>query len=213
MKYMCLKEFKEVNICIERKRFGYLMNFHTASASSGQNMYEENGEIREKNIMVGKSLNIKEGIIKKLKEFIPETFTENKIDWEKLIVVSGENIEFEDKCYILNWAGKSKYFKVLQSPTTVTIVPDRIESINFYATKNVLHELILKSSIFLTAEIEKHDDYYAANKNKIILILEKDIKLEPKNIITLDRLFDNNDQLKTNIVLQMKDAEIEFKVV
>ena len=31
--------------------------------------------------------------------------------------------------------------------------------------------------------------------------------------ITLDKLFKNNDQLKTNTALQMKDAGIEFKVV
>ena len=31
--------------------------------------------------------------------------------------------------------------------------------------------------------------------------------------MTLDRLFNNNDQLKTNTALQMKDAGIEFKMV
>jgi len=33
------------------------------------------------------------------------------------------------------------------------------------------------------------------------------------NVTTLDRLFNDNDQLKTNTALQMKDAGIEFKVV
>ncbi len=59
------------------------------------------------------------------------------------------------------------------------------------------------------------------NETEIALILEKVdkeiIKLviaeKPQKVITLDRLFDNNDQLKTNTALQMKDAEIEFKVV
>ena len=36
---------------------------------------------------------------------------------------------------------------------------------------------------------------------------------KPKKVITLDRIFKNNDRLKTNIALQMKDAGIEFKVV
>ena len=36
---------------------------------------------------------------------------------------------------------------------------------------------------------------------------------KPKMVITLDRIFKNNDQLKTNTALQMKDADIEFKVV
>ncbi len=34
-----------------------------------------------------------------------------------------------------------------------------------------------------------------------------------RTVYTIDRLFDNNDQLKTNTALQMKDARIEFKVV
>ena len=32
----------------------------------------------------------------------------------------------------------------------------------------------------------------------------------PKKVIALDKLFQENDQLKTNTVLQMKNAEIEF---
>ncbi len=59
------------------------------------------------------------------------------------------------------------------------------------------------------------------NDNEIALILEKvDMKiiktvidLKPQKVITIDRLFNNNDQLKTNTALQMKDAGIEFKVV
>lgn len=35
--------------------------------------------------------------------------------------------------------------------------------------------------------------------------------IPPKRVICLDRLFAGNDQLKTNTVLQMKDAEVEFK--
>ncbi len=44
-------------------------------------------------------------------------------------------------------------------------------------------------------------------------IIKSVIKQNPKKVITLDRLFNNNDQLKTNTALQMKDAGIEFKVV
>jgi hypothetical protein len=34
-----------------------------------------------------------------------------------------------------------------------------------------------------------------------------------KKVITLDRLFNKNDRLKTNTALQMKDAGNEFKAV
>ena len=36
---------------------------------------------------------------------------------------------------------------------------------------------------------------------------------KPKKVITFDRIFKNNDRLKANTALQMKDAGIEFKVV
>ena len=44
--------------------------------------------------MDGKSANITEEKLNKLKEIIPEAFTENKIDWEKLKSALGEDIEF-----------------------------------------------------------------------------------------------------------------------
>ncbi len=90
--------------------------------------------------MDGKSLNITEEKLKKLKEIIPEAFTENKVDWEKLKAALGEDIEFKNERYVLNWAGKSYSFRVLQSPTTATLVPERDESINFDTTENIFIE-------------------------------------------------------------------------
>jgi len=88
----------------------------------------------------GKSLNITAEKLHKLKEIIPEAFTENKIDWEKLKATLGEDIEFKNERYVLNWAGKSDAFRVLQSPTTATLVPAREESVNFDATENIFIE-------------------------------------------------------------------------
>lgn len=56
------------------------------------------------------------------------------------------------------------------------------------------------------------------NSTEIALILDKDIiktviDTKPQKVITFDRLFKNNDQLKTNTALQMRDAGVEFKVV
>lgn len=90
--------------------------------------------------MDGKSLNITEEKLNKLKEIIPEAFTENKIDWEKLKAALGEDIEFKNERYVLNWAGKSDAFRVLQSPTTATLVPAKDESINFDTTENIFIE-------------------------------------------------------------------------
>ena len=88
-------------------------------------------------------------------------------------------------------------------------------------TENVLYELLLKSGIPLTAKIEEKGGVYLVNDTEIALILEKVdkkiiksvIDVKPQKVITIDRLFNNNDRLKTNTALQMKDAGIEFKVV
>lgn len=90
--------------------------------------------------MDGKSLNIMEEKLNRLKEIIPEAFTENKIDWEKLKAVLGDDIEFKNERYVLNWAGKSDAFRALQSPSTATLVPCREESVNFDDTENLFIE-------------------------------------------------------------------------
>jgi len=87
-------------------------------------------------------------------------------------------------------------------------------------TEDILHELILKSGVDLTAGIELKHGYYMVN-GEIILALEKMdevlvkdiIDKEPKKVIVLERLFKENDQLKTNTALQMKDADIDFQVI
>jgi adenine-specific DNA-methyltransferase len=87
--------------------------------------------------------------------------------------------------------------------------------------ENILYELLLKSGVPLTARIEEKDGYYCVNNGEIILILKQIddsiiktvISEKPEKVITLDRLFKNNDQLKTNTALQLKDAEIKFVVV
>ncbi len=87
--------------------------------------------------------------------------------------------------------------------------------------ENVLYELLLKSGVPLTAKIEKSNGVHFINENELCLALEKIdadiikfvISKSPRKIITLDRLFNNNDQLKTNISLQLKDADIKFTAI
>jgi len=75
-----------------------------------------------------------------LRQILPEAFSEGKIDWEKLKATLGENINFSNERYVLNWAGKSEAFKVLQTPTTKTLVPAKDESVNFDETENIFIE-------------------------------------------------------------------------
>ncbi|SFT71117.1 adenine-specific DNA-methyltransferase [Algoriphagus locisalis] len=90
--------------------------------------------------MDGKSLSPTEEKLKALREVLPEVFTENQIDWEKLKATLGENINFSNERYVLNWAGKSAAFKILQIPSTKTLVPAKDESVNFDETQNIFIE-------------------------------------------------------------------------
>ena len=90
--------------------------------------------------MDGKSLTPQELKLQQLKEILPEAFAEGKVDWEKLKATLGEDINFANERYVLNWAGKSEAFKVLQAPTTKTLVPDKKESVNFEETENIFIE-------------------------------------------------------------------------
>ena len=85
----------------------------------------------------------------------------------------------------------------------------------------MLFELILKAGYLLTDKIEVKEKFYAVNNGELIIALEEMnekiigniISAQPKKVITLDNLFTDNDQLKANTVLQMKDAEIDFKTI
>lgn len=75
-----------------------------------------------------------------LKSLIPEAFCEGKIDWEKLKAALGEDINFANERYVLNWAGKSDTFRILQEPSSATLVPVREESVDFDNTQNIFIE-------------------------------------------------------------------------
>ena len=90
--------------------------------------------------MNGESLNIKDDNLNKLKSVLPELFSEDQLDWEKLKVHLGDNIVIANERYTLNWAGKSDAFKALQQPTIATLKPAPEESINFDTTGNVFIE-------------------------------------------------------------------------
>ncbi len=91
----------------------------------------------------GDSIDITQQLKDQLYELMPQVFTEGKqgkIDWEKLKATLGEDITFSNERYVLNWAGKSDAFKLLQEPTTKTLVPAKSESINFENTENIFIE-------------------------------------------------------------------------
>ncbi len=73
----------------------------------------------------GTSSDIKQKQMEKLKAVFPEIVSEEKINWEKLKLTLGEDIDIENERYVLSWAGKSDAFRAIQTPTTATLKPDR----------------------------------------------------------------------------------------
>ena len=86
---------------------------------------------------------------------------------------------------------------------------------------NMVYELLLKNGKDLNSTVVLKNGYYTVNGNELIFLLESasqeiinDVLNEkPDKVIALDRLFEGNDQLKTNTALQMRDAGIEFKTI
>ncbi|MBA3530776.1 MAG: site-specific DNA-methyltransferase [Ardenticatenales bacterium] len=98
-------------------------------------------------------------------------------------------------------------------------LPDRSQ-------QDVLYELLLKSGRSLTAPLIERtiagQSVYDVDNGQLLICLDNPIAeatlrgmidAKPGRVLCLDESFEGNDQLKTNIVLQMRDAEIEFRTV
>src|SRR5690554_475803 len=125
--------------------------------------------------MDGTSLTPEQEKLNALRQVLPEVFSEGKIDWEKLKATLGEDINFANERYVLNWAGKSDAFKVLQAPTTKTLVPAKDESVNFNETENIFIEgenlevlKVLQKSYFGKVKMIYIDPPYNTGKDSFI---------------------------------------------
>jgi adenine-specific DNA-methyltransferase len=90
--------------------------------------------------MDGNSLNITQDLLEKLKELIPQAFSEEKLDMQKLQTLMGEAVNTDHERYQLSWAGKSEAYKVLQMPTTATLIPQPEQSVNWDESENIFIE-------------------------------------------------------------------------
>ncbi|MBC2731178.1 site-specific DNA-methyltransferase [Thiobacillus sp.] len=76
-----------------------------------------------------------------LAALIPEAFSEGKLDLVALKRALGERVVIEGgERYALTWAGKSDAYKVLQTPSTATLRPERDKSVNFDQAQHVFIE-------------------------------------------------------------------------
>jgi len=152
-------------------------------------------------------------VIKKIdkeKKEKPDLFENEKLDLGfKVFKLSPSNFKI--------WRGSEINEENLVEQLDAFTNPVREES----KKDNMLFELILKAGYLLTDKIEVKEKFYSINEGELIIALEEMnekiisniISAQPKKVITLDNLFTGNDQLKTNTVLQMKDAGIDFKTI
>src|SRR5690554_7568296 len=125
--------------------------------------------------MDGTSITPEQEKLNALRQILPEAFTEGKVDWEKLKATLGEDINFANERYVLNWAGKSDAFKALQTPTTKSLIPAKDESVNFDETEHIFIEgenlevlKVLQKSYFGKVKMIYIDPPYNTGKDSFI---------------------------------------------
>lgn len=76
-----------------------------------------------------------------LLRLFPEAQTEGgKIDFDQLKRALGETVDTGKERYGMNWPGKADCFRLIQSPSTATLLPVREESVRFDETENMIIE-------------------------------------------------------------------------
>lgn len=79
--------------------------------------------------------------IAELLRLFPEIRTEGgKLDFDRLKLALGENVDIGKERYGMNWPGKAECFKTIQAPSMGTLRPCPEESVNFDTTENLIIE-------------------------------------------------------------------------
>lgn len=80
----------------------------------------------------------------KLKQLMPESFSEGQLDISKLTALLSEQDivpnNARGEAYGLSWAGKHQVYRELKTPTSQTLLPQPEESVNFDTSKNLFIE-------------------------------------------------------------------------
>ncbi len=90
--------------------------------------------------MDSKTMDIVADNVIKLKELMPEVFTEGRVDFDALKEVLGEYVDNRDERYSFTWNGKSKARMLAQTPSTGTLRPCKEESVDWDSTQNLFIE-------------------------------------------------------------------------
>ena len=88
----------------------------------------------------GESKDMVQDNLSKLKEIFPEIVTEDKIDFDKLKLILGDNIDENPEKYNFTWPGKTQAIKESQKTSSGTLKPCKEESKNWDSTENLYIE-------------------------------------------------------------------------
>ena len=88
----------------------------------------------------GESKDMVQDNVSKLKEIFPEIVTEDKIDFDKLKLILGNNIDENPEKYNFTWPGKTQAIKESQKTSSGTLRPCKEESKNWDSTENLYIE-------------------------------------------------------------------------
>jgi adenine-specific DNA-methyltransferase len=97
-------------------------------------------EMTDDSTMKLESLDITAERLAALKDLFPEVFTEGKIDFDKLRLALGDQIETGKERYGLTWAGKAEAMRAVQILSTASLVPVYEQSVEWDTTQNVFIE-------------------------------------------------------------------------
>src|SRR5699024_11377836 len=90
--------------------------------------------------MSGETLDLTQENIEKLKELFPEVLTEDQIDFEKLRLILGDEVNDNLEKYSFTWNGKQNAIKLAQQASTGTLRPNKEKSKNWNTTENLYIE-------------------------------------------------------------------------
>ena len=90
----------------------------------------------------GRSMNIIEQNIEKLKEIFPEVFSEGKIDFSKLEEELGTFKDDVNERYNFTWNGKSEAKKIALTPSTGTLRPCKEESKDWDTKEKIIEKMV-----------------------------------------------------------------------
>ncbi len=88
----------------------------------------------------GKTFDVVNENIDKLKELFPHIVTDGEVDFEKLQQTLGKHTHKSKERYDFTWNGKSEAIQLAQKQTTGTLRPCKEESVNWDSTENLYVE-------------------------------------------------------------------------